>query len=269
MGLDITVYKPVPIGDLNPSEIEDFYILEEFPELKIFERYAFEKENSYFDIEGNLKYLRLEMSDVVSNGASYGKDTEFHFANKKHPLFEVYEWLKNIHLNPLWKANSRDETLEDLYNSDLFKEFQEKHLKTLLDNGWVEDYHYFATGNNTHYYDLYNAANFCGKQVEFSLINPSTFVKKDICLMIEEVGYQRKGANKQFYEDGKWDSPCITDKKTLLEDWEKYFSCKTPNSKGGWGSGVEFDQEEDEMKNNFKSNIVDKFIEGETFVIYH
>lgn len=41
----------------------------------------------------------------------------------------------------------------------------------------------------------------------------------------KEVGYQRKGANKQFYDDGKWDdNTVVIDRKTLLDDWKKYFS---------------------------------------------
>lgn len=87
--------------------------------------------------------------------------------------------------------------------------------------------------------------------------------------MCEEVGYQRKGANDRFYEDGMWDSPCVLDAKTLNEHWEKYFSFKTPDSVGGFGSCVELDFEDEEMKRRFKENIIDKFIEGETFVIYH
>jgi hypothetical protein len=105
--------------------------------------------------------------------------------------------------------------------------------------------------------------------IDFQIKNPSTIKKKEFCLAVDEVGYQRKGANKQFYQDGMWSSPCVVKKDTLLEHWEKYFSYQTPDSEGGFGSGVEYNQEDEEMKNNFKENIIDKFVEGETFVIYH
>ena len=79
----------------------------------------------------------------------------------------------------------------------------------------------------------------------FEIKNPETFTKKDFCLGVTEVGYQRKGANKQFYEDDMWDSPCVVDKETLITHHKKYFSTE------------------------FETNIIDKFVEGETFVIYH
>jgi len=50
---------------------------------------------------------------------------------------------------------------------------------------------------------------------------------------------------------------------------DTYYANQTPESKGGWGSGVEYEQDDETMRKNFKKNIIDKFIEGETFVIYH
>lgn len=97
-----------------------------------------------------------------------------------------------------------------------------------------------------------------------------TFEKERDCLLVTEVGYQRKGANQKFYEDGMWGgSPCVLDKATLNEHLEKYFSAPTPESKGGWGSGTEIVRTADEMRENFQRNIIDKFVEGKTFVIYH
>lgn len=119
----------------------------------------------------------------------------------------------------------------------------------------------------THYKDKKNREIKDGEKLEIK--NPSTLKQKDFCIAVDEVGYQRKGANKQFYADGMWSSPCVLKKEILLEHWEKYFSHSTPESPGGWGSSVEYTQEDEIMKNNFKTNIIDKFIEGETFVIYH
>jgi len=103
---------------------------------------------------------------------------------------------------------------------------------------------------------------------EIDLIDPPTFKKRERFLQVEEVGYQRKGANKKFYEDGMWDSPAVLKMDTLKDHWEKYFSRQTPDSAGGWGSGVEYKLEDEEMKTRFKENIIDKFIEGETFLLY-
>ena len=72
-----------------------------------------------------------------------------------------------------------------------------------------------------------------------------------------EVGYQRKGANARFYEDGKWDdNTIVSTKKMLIEDWKKCFSDpKDPYY--GKESAIEF-----------KTNIIDNFEEGKTFVWY-
>jgi len=82
------------------------------------------------------------------------------------------------------------------------------------------------------------------------LINTPLYDKEDIYIPCVEIGYQRKGANKRFYADDMWDSPCVLSKNILEEHWAKYFS-------GTLGE-----------KKRFKENILDKFIEGETFVCY-
>lgn len=106
--------------------------------------------------------------------------------------------------------------------------------------------------------------------VRFEIKNPPTLKVIERCVACEEVGYQRKGANKQFYEDDMWNSPCVMDAKTLNEHWEKYFSFETPNSPGdGFGSSVEYSMDDTERKTRFKENIIDNFVEGETFVVYH
>jgi len=77
------------------------------------------------------------------------------------------------------------------------------------------------------------------------------FDKEVTMIHYESVGYQRKGANKLFYDNKEWDEGgCITTLEKLNEHWDKYFSS------------------DNEDRNNFKRNIINKFIEGETFVIY-
>ena len=87
----------------------------------------------------------------------------------------------------------------------------------------------------------------------------------------KEVGYQRKGANQKFYEDGKWEDPdkCVVTQEELDHDFEEYFSHETPESEGGWGSGTEYPGLTDsERSNRFRKNIMEHFKEGETAVIY-
>ncbi len=72
-----------------------------------------------------------------------------------------------------------------------------------------------------------------------------------------ELGYQRKGANGQFYDDGMWDpNKIVTTKKVLLEHWRKYFSDNTNEYYGK------------ETKAHFKEHIIDKFVPGKSYVIY-
>jgi len=98
---------------------------------------------------------------------------------------------------------------------------------------------------------------------------PKVSKKPVLVVGCREVGYQRKGANTQFYEDGMWDSPCVVSSDVLHEHWRKYFSKATPESLGGWGSCVEFSLEDKERKEYFKKNIIDVFVDGEMFVQYH
>jgi hypothetical protein len=98
------------------------------------------------------------------------------------------------------------------------------------------------------YVDIHVYLNKDNKAVE--LINPPLYDKEDIYIPCIEIGYQRKGANKTFYSDDMWDSPCVLSKSVLEEHWIKYFS-----------------HTEDD-KEHFKEHILDKFIDGETFVCY-
>jgi hypothetical protein len=184
MGLDILVYRVIP----QKENSDETFLLAESPELEVFSHLAFEKEDDYYDIEGELKKLGHNPEDLQWRGSEYGEEVKFSFVT-----------------------------------SD-------------------------------------------GK--EFDLIDPPTIKKTERFLQVEEVGYQRKGANKKFYAEGMWDSPCVLKMETLKDHWEKYFSHQTPESEGGWGSGVEYTLDDEEMKSRFKENIIDKFVEGETFVCY-
>lgn len=100
-----------------------------------------------------------------------------------------------------------------------------------------------------------------------------TFFKEEDIIIGQEVGWQRKGANSLFYQKNEsgnsmWDSPPVISLDVLKEHWNKYFSCSTPLAEGGFGHGVEFEQSDSEMRQNFKENIIDKFVESDTFVIY-
>ena len=69
-------------------------------------------------------------------------------------------------------------------------------------------------------------------------------------IVITEIGHQRKGENSKFHDDLLWGGPIVIRKEQLIDHWKKYFS------------------DIEEHKLNFKKNIVNKFIEGETIVMY-
>lgn len=73
-----------------------------------------------------------------------------------------------------------------------------------------------------------------------------------------EIGYQRRGENKKFHDDGKWDSNIfVLRKESLLKDWNDYFS-----------DTDDYGHTPEESRARFKENILDKFVEGKTVVIY-
>lgn len=175
------------------------------------------------------------------------------------------------------------------------EDFQENYgsIFVLEENPELEIFASMAFDKENEYYDLEAAAKALGYELdqlktcywshdkdgltvkcenqndeEVMIINPPTVKKIERCIACGEVGYQRKGANSQFYEDEIWSSSCVISQSILFEHWNKYFSEKTPESKGGFGFGVEYDLEDDEMRKRFKTNIIDKFVENETFVIY-
>jgi hypothetical protein len=262
MGLDIYVERPTALGNRKPKDVEYAWTLREGSELsKRFGHLAFEKTNRYYDIEGAIKAKGVNPDDLLGSSQSYGKSVTFTFINTKHELYEAHQFLQDN-----W--NNYFDTKAEFLASDVYKTFKEKYCDLLVKNGWRKSYKFFATGSKTTHYNLVNANHFCQRKVEVKIRNPKKNPRVDKCLDCEEVGYQRKGANQQFYEDGMWGSEPVFDMATLLEHWEKYFSAPTPESKGGWGSGTEYDLEADEMRKRFKENIIDKFVEGETFVYY-
>lgn len=243
MGLDINVYKPIKYE--SSVESEDFLLLEESPELEFFKDFIVTKLNSYHDLETATKELGHNFNDLEWQGTSYGDMTEYRFHNTKHELYSVYQWLDEI-----W-SKSYNTTLNELFESDLYKEFKSKYLDLLIKYNWQESYKMFLEGPNEYSYNLVSAWEFVTEKIEVIFIDPPIIEKEDRVIFYEEIGYQRKGQNKQFMDDDIWSGPCILKKEVLLDHWTKYFS---------------FDEF---CRNEFKTNIIDKFIEGETFVIYH
>lgn len=261
MGLDISVLKPIKVEETTDKDDLYSFILSENPELEIFPDFIYDKVNTYYDLEGELSKLGYNLENVQTIGVEFGKRAIFDYRDLTHKLYDTYTYLDEI-----WSKVYFD-TRKELFESEEYSKYL-TFLPLLKEYGYKPSYKFFASGSGKTYYCLNSARKFADKKTSVTVINPKTFDKTERSIETKEVGYQRKGANTLFYENNIWDSPCITSKDILLNHWETYFSKKTPESKGGWGSGVEFTLEDDEMKSNFKKNIIDNFIEGENFVVY-
>lgn len=241
MGLSIYVNKVESLGDRNPNDIENYSNIDEDKELYIFENLCFNKTVSYYDVEQGIKDSGYLEENLTPTGSSYGEDIRFNFFDNKHPLYNTM-----LYLDSVW-SKTYFSTSEELFNSEIFIEFKEKHLQLSLDNGWVEKYDFFASGNGKNYFNLVDVWHYVTEKVKVVIIDPPIKNKIERCITYKEIGYQSKGANDLFKDEEQY---VIVDLKTLEEHWVKYFSYN------------------EDCKNNFKNNIIDKFIEGETFVEY-
>lgn len=239
MGLDICLRKPYKPD--KADENHKYFVIEDNPELEIFKDLFVEKTNDYCDVPQAIKDANFEEEDLEWMSTAYLKEgCKYEFFNKKHELYPIYQILQN-----LWHKSYKN-SLFQLKNSEEWKEFNSSCRNLLLSNGWEESYKFKLArtkSNKRHVYNLVNAYRFCKDKIKVVLW-PKIISKVDLCLAYKEIGYQRKGANKKFYEDNMWEGPTVVSLKTLLEHKEKYF-----------------DEE-------FQTNIVDKFVEGETFVVY-
>ncbi|OQC44434.1 MAG: hypothetical protein BWX59_01915 [Bacteroidetes bacterium ADurb.Bin028] len=105
-------------------------------------------------------------------------------------------------------------------------------------------------------------------------------------ILYNKIGSQRKGANRDFYADGMWSSKIVVKKDVLIDHWNRYFSGDGNIEQKGsdlqvtetgkiivsgdvpYGFGVEYNLTAEENRKRFKENIIDVFVEGETFVVY-
>ncbi len=150
--------------------------------------------------------------------------------------------------------------LKEIEEYDLNKAALGKGYNKLEDLEWLDTDFGEEVGEATYYF-----RDSDGKSIEF--INPPLSKKKVKCLRTKKVGYQRRGANDKFYEDDMWDSPCVTDKATLLEHWKKYFS-NYPSEPVSEIEQSYYKKYSPDMKKRFKDNIIDKFVEGKHIVCY-
>ncbi len=187
--------------------------------------------------------------------------------------------------NDKYKEKECDSTIYEIdpEELDLFKQYFPNYICSKQDKHWdvekILNEKYHLLPNSYEIYGYEPVSNSCIVKVllkEFpNEVKKYILEESDLTyytqyyINVVEVGYQRKGANQLFYEENIWDSPPIFDLETLNYHYKRYFSHETPDSDGGWGSFTEIDISDDERSKNFYNNIVSKFVEGETFVIYY
>lgn len=212
MGLSIYVYKPVKKTNSLIKNLS-YSILEKDSPLFMFKEFLFKKKIEYLNIEKTFEKGGLKIEDY------------------------------NLCMQSGTEKSIKTDDFLSLIDGNTVSMHGKENCIVII--GVEEDILYEGEISNC-YLEFHNETD--GKRL--IIINPLIDNKMESCICEEELGYQSKGANKQFYEDNIWDSDEIVDLKTLTSHWKKYFS------------------DTKEMKNNFKQNIIDKFVEGETFVIY-
>lgn len=143
---------------------------------------------------------------------------------------QIFHFINKKHeLYPLYKKYNKAN------NIDIWTE-KEKALLTKY--GWDGD-------NNTVYETFQKniQLNINGKDIP-------TRVEKEMAICGKEIGYQRKGLNGDFYKE--WDPDedyLVIDKARIQHVYDNYI-------------------DDNETKEYFKSQILDQFVEGETFAIF-
>lgn len=245
MGLSICLRKPKLIGSRIPEKIERFLILSENTELSVFEHLCFNRKNGYYDLAKAIKDKGYDADNLEHVSIEYGHSVYYKYFDIKHPLYAAH-----LYLDSIW-SKTYFLTKKELKESEYYKHFVDEFLTVCVEHGWKKSYKFYAKGNKITYWNLVNVHNFCHRKIKVSIKNPPVFHKIEKCLAYDEVGYASGGANKDFYDyDSEVGFNCVLTKNELIEHWEKYFS---DNEVG---------------KDNFKNWIIDKFVEGETFVTY-
>ena len=126
------------------------------------------------------------------------------------------------------------------------------HIEDFTDNNGVRDWNKYDAFRKQHI-------------IEVNLDKVPTYQKEIKVLYYEEVGYQRKGLNKKFYEDYRNDViGYFVWTKEELERYKELY-CDDPYQfvypNGDLGQMVY-------PKDDFQKNIIDNFVEGKDCVIF-
>lgn len=212
----------------------------------------------------------------VGKVKKYDKKSEYKMNLVECPELNVFKRYSKIERVSYFNFTKIKKIIKEKFNIDfdVNKDWRSMHFSNIKEIRKVKDkrfYKYDFTPNAKRKDNYDHIMEFENDKFRLILIGrlPVNYrFEPHICY--EEVGYQRKGANQQFYIDKCWDGPCIITRKDLLKYWNKYFSGEDNTKKENvddYGYGVEYDNTDKvETRKNFKNNIIKNFVEGKTFV---
>lgn len=155
------------------------------------------------------------------------------------------------------------ENIEYIDFETLFKKkklvYSDYTLVAIRDTEWKKIYSFVKTD----LLDVYRAEQNHKKYLLNINVKRSCPVKtvEHPVLYLQEKGYQRKGANQLFYDEGNWDTGgYITTLKECEEHYLRYFAPP-------WIQQPTLPVDKDYF-DYFKENILKKFIDGENVLLY-
>jgi hypothetical protein len=186
-------------------------------------------------------------------------NVEGYLVERGSPLYETF---KNF---VSWEMDS----YFDIKGALLDMGFNSKDLEfsdSYYDNGWV-----FKFINTSH--PEFHRNGVVDKKFIIEVFNPKKLQQSDLVLYSKPVGYYLQGANQKFYDDGVWGNGPVIDKKTLVQYWKSYFSeaAVIENSVTHTSKNVIISNTTELTAENnsvlFKKNVVDRFKEGQHYII--
>lgn len=227
MGLDIYLYKAQKVQNKDEKEENQLhqYTLDKDDLKKIgrhpkLAEFICEVENEYYDFD------KVNITDELYESRGWSIDERgqtFMFFKKDHELYPLYRKYTTAAVNV--------ELIE----------WTEEERALLNKYGWND-----GNAGSYIFHDIFN------KNLEY-LINGKdipTVIEKEPALFGNEIGYQRKGLNGDFYNE--WDPNddyLVVDKERIQYVYDHYI-------------------DDEETKEYFKREILDPFVEGETFAIF-
>lgn len=155
----------------------------------------------------------------------------------KHELYELYEKVSNIDLPKVLPSEIEIDTI-----------FTPEELALIKKSGYDGPLVQLSIGG---YATLHSLCMFLNNKIRvtFHMKDCPVVIKTvDVFYTGEEIGYQRKGLNGNFYDEFTEEDYMVLTKERMQYVYDNYVL--------------------DDYKEHFKERLLDKFVDGETYCIY-